>query len=99
MITMRWRPSTTLSAPGIPTGFQPPMSDWGPAARMGLGDALREHGDLDGAQAAYQQAIDSGHAEWAPAAMVRLGALLGDEGHDGSQLDTGGARSNAPTAA
>jgi len=73
--------------------------DWGPAARMGLGDALREHGDLDGAQAAYQQAIDSGHAEWAPAAMVRLGALLGDEGHDGSQLDTGGARSNAPTAA
>src|SRR5262249_14415401 len=53
--------------------------DWGPAATKGLGDARREHGDLDKAEAAYQQAIDSGHAKWAPAAMKRLGDLLRDE--------------------
>ena len=41
---------------------------------------LSEHGDVEGARAAYQQAIDSRHPEHAPAAAFRLGLLLGQHG-------------------
>ena len=35
---------------------------------------------MAGAKAAYQQAIDSGHADAAPEAAVSLGALLAEQG-------------------
>ena len=45
-----------------------------------------EQGDLDGAQAAYQQAIASGHPRHAPAAARNLGNILSERG------DLAGAR-------
>jgi hypothetical protein len=42
----------------------------------GLGVLLAEQGDVAGARAAYQRAIDSGHAEWALRAAVDLGVLV-----------------------
>ena len=51
-----------------------------------LAQALDQQGDVDGARSAYQQVIDSGHAEHAPAAAFKLGLLLGK--HD----DLPGAR-------
>jgi predicted negative regulator of RcsB-dependent stress response len=47
---------------------------------------LANEGDVEGARAAYQQAIDSGHPDEAPRAAVGLGNLLGDQG------DVAGAR-------
>jgi tetratricopeptide (TPR) repeat protein len=41
-----------------------------------LGLRLAEQGDVAGARAAYQRAIDSGHADEAPRAAVNLGVLL-----------------------
>ena len=43
-------------------------------------------GDADGARAAYQRAIDSGHRQWMPAAMVGMAQMLQREG------DAAGAR-------
>jgi tetratricopeptide (TPR) repeat protein len=43
---------------------------------------LSKRGDVDGARAAYQVAIDSGHAEFAPAVWFNLGNLLVEEGDD-----------------
>jgi hypothetical protein len=37
-----------------------------------MSDLLKEQGDVAGAKAAYQQAIDSGHEYWAPVAVTRL---------------------------
>ena len=60
---------------------------------------------MDGARAAYQQAIDSGHADAAPMAAVNLGELLAEQGDaDGAKaayqqaIDSGHADA-APTAA
>ena len=53
---------------------------------VSLGERLEEQGDVAGAQAAYQQAIDSGDAETTPHAAYTLGALLQDQG------DVSGAR-------
>ena len=39
----------------------------------------------DGAKAAYQQAIDSGHADAAPRAAVNLGSLLEEQGDCGRE--------------
>ena len=51
-----------------------------------LAQTLSGHGDLAGARAAFQAAIDTGHPEWAPDAMVWLGACLGHHGdHDGAK--------------
>jgi uncharacterized protein YjbI with pentapeptide repeats/TolA-binding protein len=47
---------------------------------------LRNAGDIEGAGKAYQQAIDSGHADAAASAAMNLGILLHDAG------DTEGAR-------
>jgi hypothetical protein len=44
-------------------------------ALVDLGDRLYWD-DPEGARAAYQQAVDAGHAEWAGAAMVGLAGLL-----------------------
>ncbi len=51
-----------------------------PGRRGTLGLLLQEQGDLEGAKAAYQQAIDSGHADWAPRAAFGLGELLEKQG-------------------
>ena len=55
-------------------------SEVAPEAAIYLGVLLKEQGDVEGAKAAYQQAIASGHAEWAPEAAVNLGALLKEQG-------------------
>ena len=55
-----------------------------------------------GAKAAYQQAIDSGHADAAPRAAVNLGDLLAEQGDaDGarpptSRPSTPGTRAGLP---
>ena len=49
-----------------------PHPDWAPRAAYNLGLLLEEQGDREGAKAAYQRVIDSGHAE----AAVNLGLLL-----------------------
>jgi hypothetical protein len=36
---------------------------------------LKDQGEIDAAKAAYQLAIDSGHADWAPAARESLREL------------------------
>jgi Flp pilus assembly protein TadD len=45
-----------------------------------LGILLHEQGDLAGAKAAYQQAIDSGYPGHIPEAAVLLGTLLEQQG-------------------
>ena len=54
-------------------------------AALNLGRLLAKR-DLAGARAAFQRAIDSGHAKRAPAAALRLGLLLA------KQRDPAGAR-------
>jgi TolA-binding protein len=51
-----------------------------------LGLQLAEQGDVAGARAAFQRAIDSGHADQAPMAAWNLGVLLAEQG------DVAGAR-------
>ena len=65
-------PTSRPSTPGTPTQA--------PTAAVNLGVLLEEQGDADGAKAAYQQAIDSGHADQAPKAAVNLGVLLKEQG-------------------
>ena len=57
-----------------------------PYAACGLGELLAEQGDVEGARAAYQQAIDSGDPDAGPSAASRLGWLLEQQG------DVAGAR-------
>ena len=57
-----------------------------PASAMNLGALLSRHGDVDGARAANQWAIDSGHPDYGPAAAVNLGLQLNEWG------DADGAR-------
>jgi tetratricopeptide (TPR) repeat protein len=52
----------------------------GVAVAVGLGAVLAVQGDVAGARAAYQMAIDSGNVEWAPMAAVNLGLLLAVHG-------------------
>src|SRR3954454_21235469 len=52
-----------------------------PAAMNNLGLLLAEHGDVEGARAAYQRAIDTGHPDQAPAAMNNLGLMLAEHGN------------------
>jgi hypothetical protein len=52
-------------------------------AAVMLGVLLEEQGDADGAKAAYQQAIDSGHADMAPMAAVNLGNRREERLYDG----------------
>jgi len=49
-------------------------------AALKLGDRLAEHGDLQGASAAYQQAIESAHPDAGPVAAANLGVLLAGHG-------------------
>ena len=69
----------------LPAGdrLRPPRH--GPAAALNLGVLLQEQGDVAGARAAYQQAIDSGHADDAPMAAVNLGILLAGAGGCGGR--------------
>lgn len=63
-----------------------------PAAAYGLGLLLAGQGDVSGAVAAFQSAIDSGHVEYAPAAARNLGVLLAGQG------DIAGARAALQSA-
>jgi tetratricopeptide (TPR) repeat protein len=47
---------------------------------VALRDLRGQQGDVEGARAPYQQAIDSGHAGWAPEAAVSLARLLAGQG-------------------
>jgi len=49
-------------------------------AAFGLGVLLGEQGDVEGAKAAYQRAIDSGHTAQTPLAALGLGGLLKEQG-------------------
>ena len=42
---------------------------------VGVGALLQQQGDVDGARADYQRAIDTGHPEQAPRAMRNLELL------------------------
>ena len=55
-------------------------------AALNLGMQREEQGDVAGAAAAYQIAIDSGHADWAPKAAFNLGFL-----RENKQGDVAGA--------
>jgi len=55
-------------------------ADEAPGAANNLGVLLEEQGDLEGAKAAWQRAIDSGHPEAAPGAAYNLGVLLEEQG-------------------
>lgn len=48
----------------------------GPEKALELGDSLLERGDVEGAQLAYQRAIDSGDVNGAPAGAWSMGMLL-----------------------
>ena len=65
-------PTSRPSTPATPTGRRGPRSTWG--------CCWRSRGMWRGAKAAYQQAIDSGHADAAPRAAVNLGMLLAEQG-------------------
>ena len=47
---------------------------------LALGDLLSQQGDLEGARAAYQSAIDAGGPDTMPLAAMRLGDLLSRQG-------------------
>jgi tetratricopeptide (TPR) repeat protein len=76
-----------------------------PVAALNLGLLLGQEPDVEGAKAAYQQAINSGHPEAAPGAALGLGLLLGQNGdlkgaEDAYRQATSYADSvTAPTAA
>jgi TolA-binding protein len=75
---------------GLAKAFRRDQATFGqavdPQEAFRLGTSLGRQGDVEGARSAYQQAIDSGDAEHAPAAGFQLGLLLGQ--HD----DIDGAR-------
>ena len=51
-----------------------------PMAAYYLGTLLQEQGDVRGALAAFQRAIDSDHPRAAPMALMKLGVLLQEQG-------------------
>ena len=97
MRTARRPPTSRPSIPGTPTRRRGPLATWG--------CCWQRQGDADGAKAAYQRAIDSGHADQAPKAAFNLGVLLAEQGDaDGAKaayqlaIDSGHADA-APMAA
>ena len=70
----------------LPTGDRLPPRRPRPGGHAQPWNLLSEQGEVSGARDAYQRAIDSGHAEHAPAAAVFLGYLLDEQG------DVAGAR-------
>ena len=50
------------------------------AERIWITTRRPDQGDIEGAKAAYQQAIDSGHLDYAPMAANNLAAPLADQG-------------------
>ena len=89
---------------GPPTsGPSTPATPNAPMAMVSLGALLAEQGNVQGARAAYQRAIDTGQPDQALAAMVNLGVLLAEQGDvEGARaayqraIDTG--HPNAPMA-
>ena len=64
----------------LPAGHRLRPPDAAPKAEYNLGILLKEQGDIEGARAAYQRAIDSGHLDAAPMAAFNLGVLLKEQG-------------------
>jgi TolA-binding protein len=54
---------------------------------MRLGALHEEQGEVEEAEARYQQAIDSGHPDRAPEAMMRLGPCLRPEAEAAAERD------------
>jgi tetratricopeptide (TPR) repeat protein len=55
-------------------------STYSAEAAFNLGALLYEQGDIEGARAAYQRAIDSDHSDAAPMAATNLGIVLAEQG-------------------
>jgi Tfp pilus assembly protein PilF len=72
-------PAPELDASTLIGALQAP-SEQGPHAARNLGLLLAEQGDVDGARAAFQQAIASGHPDEAPRAARNLGITLAEQG-------------------
>lgn len=95
--TLRWLRSTWESCEGAAgtTRASAPHTrrpstlithNWHPTAANNLGRRLYEQGDIEGARAAWQQAVDSGHPEHGPPAAYNLGNLLsGQEDFKGAR--------------
>jgi Tfp pilus assembly protein PilF len=72
-------PAPELDASTLIGALQAP-SEQPPQAARNLGLLLAEQGDVEGARAAFQQAIASGHPDEAPRAARNLGLLLAEQG-------------------
>jgi hypothetical protein len=59
-------------------GFAQVKGSWALTKLERTATRLDEQGDAMGARAAYQRAIDSGHADAAPAAAYNLGNMLAE---------------------
>ncbi len=79
-------PETTQPEPPHQPDAPAQEPDEEPDAAFTLGTLLAEQGDVTGAQAAFQRAIDSNHTQWAPKAVYALASLLME------QEDLAGAR-------
>ncbi len=75
---IRHTPTTSPAEPAPAHTWAAPPPD--PEVDIELGDRLKQHGDVAGARAAYQRAIDSQHADQAPRAARNLGLLLAEQG-------------------
>jgi Tfp pilus assembly protein PilF len=72
-------PAPELDTSTLIGALQAP-SEQAPQAARNLGVLLAEQGDVEGARAAFQQAIASGHPDEAPRAARNLGLLLAEQG-------------------
>ncbi|MEA2565221.1 MAG: hypothetical protein QOD49_398 [Actinomycetota bacterium] len=72
-------PAPELDASTLIGALQAP-AEQAPQAARNLGVLLAEQGDVEGARAAFQQAIASGHPDEAPRAARNLGLLLAEQG-------------------
>jgi Tfp pilus assembly protein PilF len=72
-------PAPELDASTLIGALQAP-TEQAPQAARSLGVLLAEQGDVEGARAAFQQAIASGHPDEAPRAARNLGLLLAEQG-------------------
>jgi tetratricopeptide (TPR) repeat protein len=72
-------PAPELDASTLIGSLQAP-AEQAPQTARNLGVLLAEQGDVEGARAAFQQAISSGHRDEAPRAARNLGLLLAEQG-------------------
>jgi Tfp pilus assembly protein PilF len=97
-------PAPELDTSTLIGALQAP-SEQAPQAARNLGVLLAEQGDVEGARAAFQQAIASGHPDEGPRAARNLGLLRAEQGDlEGAraalqQAIASGHRDHAPLAA